>query len=85
MSNLVEEFFDFVDSPTWVAIVGLMKTDAVARRRMLMTSYTLPDEQRHGSIAVLRAYKDLCGKVYEVAERKMPPELLELFTGSPNA
>jgi hypothetical protein len=85
MSNLAEEFFDFLDSPTWHSLVGIMKVDAISRRRLLMTSYTLPDEQRHGSIAVLKAYRDLCGKVYEVAERKMPPELLELFTGSPNA
>jgi len=84
MSNLVEEFFDFLDSPTWVSIVGLMKSDALARRRLLMTSYTLPDEQRHGNIAVLKAYRDLCDRIYEAAERKTPPELVNFFTGDPN-
>ena len=48
--NLAEEFFEFLDSPTWVAIVKMMEFDARVRRRTLLTSTTVTEQQRFGAI-----------------------------------
>jgi len=81
--NLAEEFLDFLDSPTWYSIVQMIKSEAVLRRRSLLTSMNMTEQQRFGHIYTLGAYKSLCEKIYMAAGRKLPPELLELFTGSP--
>jgi hypothetical protein len=80
--NLAEEFFEFLDSPTWVAIVKMMEFDARVRRRTLLTSTTVTEQQRFGAIYALATYNSLCHNIYNTAGRKMPPELIELFTGS---
>jgi len=82
IKNLAEEFLDFLDSPTWMAIVKMMETDAKTIRRNLLTYEAMTNERRYMSIAALRTYKNLCLQVYDAAGRKMPPELFELFTGS---
>ena len=82
--NLAEEFQDFLDSPTWRSIVEMMKSDALVRRRGLLTSVSITEPQRYGAIYALATYRNLCAGIYEVAGRKTPPELLDLFTGSPN-
>jgi hypothetical protein len=81
--NLAEEFHDFLDSPTWYAIVDMMKHDATTRRRSLLTSTSITESQRYGCVYALSTYKQLCDRIYEVVGRKMPPELRELFTGDP--
>ena len=81
--NLIEEFLDFLDSPIWFQIVQLIKSDVTIRRRVLLTSTTASDGTRAGCIYALSTYRNLCQKIYEAAGRKLPPELLELFTGSP--
>jgi hypothetical protein len=41
----------------------------------------MTEQQRYGHIYALGTYKSLCTKIYDAAGRKLPPELLELFTG----
>ncbi len=79
--NLVEEYLDFLDGPIWYSIVGFIKFDATVRRRNLLTSTNMTEQQRYGHIYALGTYKSLCTKIYDAAGRKLPPELLELFTG----
>jgi hypothetical protein len=82
--NLIEEFLDFIDGPIWASMVQYIKFDATKRRRPLLTSNTMSEGSRAGCVFALSTYRNLCQMVYESAGRKLPPELLELFTGDPH-
>jgi hypothetical protein len=79
--NIAEEYLDFIDGPIWESLVKYIKIDATIRRRPLLTSTTMSEGSRAGCIFALSTYKNFCTMVYESAGRKLPPELLELFTG----
>lgn len=79
--NVAEEYQDLLDSEAWKSVVSLACKDAEPIRMVLLTSLTLDEKQRIAKISRLATYKDFFEKVYDVAGRKLPPKLLDLFTG----
>lgn len=70
-----------LDSDAWKSILNMVFEDVGPIRITLLRSLTMDEKARIAKVSRLATYNDFFEKVYEAAGRKLPPKLLDLFTG----